>query len=634
MATSTITGTITTGISLTADSYTSPVTIAAGAAVSGGTYGVYAATSWTVDNFGTITGGAPGNFNTNGVYLKAGGVITNEAGASIYGYDTGVNIGGASASVVNAGTIVGNTGTEVAGASGVGLFATNDVLVNTGVISSSEGYGVAIGGIGSGVVSATLENAGTIIGGGGLGSVDMYASGTDLLIIDPGAVFVGAVLGGPPGSYSTIELKAGSSAGAISGLGTQYKYFYTIAIDSNAAWTVGGATVGFNGVTIDGFNSHDRLDLTDLTYGPGGTAIVSGDDLVIDGSVTIQMDGNIAGDTFQVLSDGTGGSLIEESDYTPCYCRGTRIRTPKGQIAVENLKIGDRVTTADGEILPIKWIGRRSYRDWLAVGNPEVQPIRFKAGSIADRVPARDLYVSPEHAMFIDGMLIPAHLLANGNSILKVEGMEEVEYFHLEFDHHVVILAEGAAAESFVDDDSRMLFHNADEYRRLYPEEPLNRSSEFCAPRIEAGYALETLRRRLVARATRLLPSGTPAPAIVQQGYLDRATHALVEGWAVAGAGEAPVKLAIIVNGAVIGQTFADGYRADLAKSGAGNGHCGFRFALPRRLTPDVSHRIEVRRESDWSPLTGGCVTLEPGRPAPLPPSREYRVRTNPGQEP
>jgi hypothetical protein len=212
----------------------------------------------------------------------------------------------------------------------------------------------------------------------------------------------------------------------------------------------------------------------------------------------------------------------------------------------------------------------------------------------------------------LDGVLVPAHLLVNGVSILKVEGMEEIEYFHLEFDRHVVIYAEGAAAESFVDDDSRMLFHNADEYRRLYPDEQHDRYPEFCAPRVEAGAALDMMHHRLMARAARLLPDGTATPTAVQQGYLDRATRTMVEGWAIAGTEEGPVKLAIMLNGAVIGQTVADRCRADLAKAGVGDGHCGFRFDLPDGLSPDLSHRIEVRRESDWSPLIGGCVTLEP----------------------
>jgi hypothetical protein len=51
--------------------------------------------------------------------------------------------------------------------------------------------------------------------------------------------------------------------------------------------------------------------------------------------------------------------------------------------------------------------------------------------------------------MFLDDVLVPAQHLVNGVSILKVEGVEEIEYFHLEFDRHAVIYAEGAAAESF-----------------------------------------------------------------------------------------------------------------------------------------------------------------------------------------
>ena len=105
------------------------------------------------------------------------------------------------------------------------------------------------------------------------------------------------------------------------------------------------------------------------------------------------------------------------------------------------------------------------------------------------------------------------------------------------------------------------------------------------------------------------MPDGIAGATPTRQGYLDRATRTVLEGWAFAGVGEAPVKLAILVNGAVIGQTVADRYRAGLS---VGDGHCSFRFDLPRGLSPDVSHRIEVRRESDWSPLTGGCVTLKP----------------------
>jgi Hint domain len=244
------------------------------------------------------------------------------------------------------------------------------------------------------------------------------------------------------------------------------------------------------------------------------------------------------------------------------------------------------------------------------VGNSEVQPICFKAGSIADQVPSRDLYVSPEHAMYLDGVLVPARHLVNGVSILKVEGMEEIEYFHLEFDRHVVIFAEGAAAESFVDDDSRMLFHNADEYRALYPDEPRGSPAEFCAPRVEKGAALDRIRRTLATRAAHLRPGGIAAPW-GRRGKVELVTRTLVAGWAFAGADAGPIALAILVNGAVIGRVVADDYRADLEAAGIGDGRHGFRFRLPKSLSSGTEHRIEVRRENDWTPLFGGCVTLE-----------------------
>jgi hypothetical protein len=315
--------------------------------------------------------------------------------------------------------------------------------------------------------------------------------------------------------------------------------------------------------TISGFASGDTIDLTGIPYSSAGQVnLIGGNELQItEGGHTydLQLDPSqsFTGDYFHLANDGSNGTSISENTI-PCYCRGTRMRTSKGNVAVEHLKIGDRLMTFTGAVLPIKWIGRRSYRDWLAVGNKDVQPVCFKAGSIADHAPARDLYVSPEHAMFLDGVLVPARDLVNGVSIVKVEGMEEVEYFHFEFDRHVVIYAEGAAAESFVDDDSRMLFHNADEYRLLYPDEPRRRYTAFCAPRVEGGYALDTMRRRLMARAARLLPDGTIAAAPLREGYLDLATRIVVEGWAFAGPGEGPVRLAIVVNGAVVGQTVAD----------------------------------------------------------------------------
>ena len=167
---------------------------------------------------------------------------------------------------------------------------------------------------------------------------------------------------------------------------------------------------------------------------------------------------------------------------------------------VEVLAIGDAVVTAGGDHRAIRWLGRRSYAGRFLAANPAVQPIRFRAGSLGagplgEPLPRRDLLVSPKHAMFLDGVLVSAECLLNGRSIVRESGGARVDYVHVELESHDVILAEGAASESFIDDDSRGTFHNAHEFAARYPD---GHGNDFdCAPRIESGYVLEAIRRRL-----------------------------------------------------------------------------------------------------------------------------------------
>ena len=182
-----------------------------------------------------------------------------------------------------------------------------------------------------------------------------------------------------------------------------------------------------------------------------------------------------------------------------CFLKGTSIRALGGERLFEALTPGDTLLTASGQHRAVKWIGQRSYSGRFLAANPTMQPILFASGSLGDGLPRRDLMVSPDHAMFLGGVLIPARCLVNGSTIMQQRGLKRVDYYHVELDSHDVLLAEGAPSESFLDDDSRGMFHNADEFAAMYPNAP--RSDGFCAPRVEQGAELEAIRRRLAVVA-------------------------------------------------------------------------------------------------------------------------------------
>ena len=158
-----------------------------------------------------------------------------------------------------------------------------------------------------------------------------------------------------------------------------------------------------------------------------------------------------------------------------CLLRGTHILTPHGLKRVESLLIGDHVTTARGEAMPIKWIGRQVFRRGACSRWPDsVHPICVARSALADNVPHTHLYLSPLHALFIDGVLIQVGPLVNGTSIIPAapKGMKDIEYFHIELATHEVILAEGAPVETHLNTNGREHFTNFVEYERLYGREP------------------------------------------------------------------------------------------------------------------------------------------------------------------
>jgi hypothetical protein len=156
-----------------------------------------------------------------------------------------------------------------------------------------------------------------------------------------------------------------------------------------------------------------------------------------------------------------------------CFLKGTRIATRRGEVPVEDLRIGDLVVTVRG-LQPVTWIGRRSYTRSGAPWNKEVRPIRFRPGAIADGVPSRDLYLSPWHSLFLDGFLMPAKDLVNDATITSEAPHpgHELEYYNIAFREHEVVLAEGVQADSLlIQNGEHEFFSNFAEYERLYGDE-------------------------------------------------------------------------------------------------------------------------------------------------------------------
>lgn len=156
-----------------------------------------------------------------------------------------------------------------------------------------------------------------------------------------------------------------------------------------------------------------------------------------------------------------------------CFLRGTAVLTANGEVRVEDLRAGDLLRTMDGRTMPVRWIARQSFRRSGARWEPHVLPVRIARHALDDRTPHADLYVSPYHCLYLDGVLIQAKDLVNGTSIAPAlpAAHETVDYYHLLLDSHEVVLAEGAPAETFrIEAANHEAFENFAQLERLLPE--------------------------------------------------------------------------------------------------------------------------------------------------------------------
>ena len=328
---------------------------------------------------------------------------------------------------------------------------------------------------GFGTVGGAVSNTGAIVASSGTLALTGALSGVGGVTVDTGAA-LRLALGAASGE--TIGMAAGGATLVLDDLADT---------KATIAGFVTGDTIEVNGVSAD-----------DKSYSAGVlTLTAAGNDV---GSLEIS--GNFFTSNFTLAPTGSGVVIT-----VACFAGGTRIATSRGAVAVEALRLGDQVMTVpDGRYEPIVWIGERavdcrSHPDPLAVW-----PVRIAAGAFGPARPVREMFLSPDHAVFVTGVLVPVKFLINGSSIAQVK-RDRVSYFHLELQQHEIILAEDLPVESYLATGDRADFSRDGDVIRLFPEFAARRAPDIAmlweafgaAPLVVSGPRLAAARQAVAA---------------------------------------------------------------------------------------------------------------------------------------
>ena len=409
---------------------------------------------------------------------------------------TGVQVNGISsiASISADGTRVAfqsNASTLVAGDTN----STTDVFVkdlgtgtttrvstdSAGAQSAGTSINASISGDGTRV--AFQSNASNLVTGDTNGS-------TDVFVKDLGTGTTTRVSTDSTGAQST---GGNSLAPSISADGTR------VAFSSTASNLVASDTNGQQDVFVKDLGTGTITRVSTDSAGAEGDGTSANSSISGDGTrVAFQSNAN------NLVADDTNGSTdVFEADVA-CYVTGTRIRSDVGEVAVEDLRVGDCMLTAAGAYRPIRWIGSRAMAPRRHPRPGQAQPVRIRAGALGENKPARDLCVSPGHALCLDMLgevLVPAVTPVNGSTIVQ-EDVAHVTYWHVELDGHDILLAEGLPADSYLDCGNRGFFGTgAVVDLGAGPDAGAATTADYCRPFHRDGPVVAAARARLRSRA-------------------------------------------------------------------------------------------------------------------------------------
>jgi hypothetical protein len=452
-------------------------------------------------NFGSLGGNAIVNV-TNGSTLTLGSGFTIEQSGGLNGLQNGfANALNPNDTIINAGEIDATGGTIDAHGVGVLINSGTMILQNASLVTEATGptelidSGVLIFRNASLAIPQTITATGTLFGSG----QDVGGITNDAGLVEANGGLL--TLGGPVQGNGKLQIDPGATLKLAPGDSTDIDF-----TGSNETLVTSGQLSSLTG-TIQGFGTGNTIDLPNVAFDSAGTVVWNDNVLTLTENgknSTLNLSGNYTGDAFALSKDSGTGTLITEE--TPvCFLAGTLISTPAGEREVERLAVGDRVLTAAGVSRPITWIGKgrilatRGRRD-------AATPVIVRKAALADNVPHNDLRVTKAHALCIDDVLIPVEFLINHRSILWDDQAQEVELYHIELETHDVLLANGAAAESYRDDGNRWLFQNGYSGSHLSPQPA-------CRPVLTGGPTVDSIWRQLLERSGRRgLPPLTDDP--------------------------------------------------------------------------------------------------------------------------
>ena len=367
--------------------------------------------------------------------------------------------------------------------------------------------------------AGTVELANLLLAGFGYEATAQYPTldveGADLIvdgtIANQDTVDLPSAISSSPETVTgggTIELGSGATVEAVSTV--QSEIMLNFKDSDGDLLKLDGITptdlVAFAG-TITNFSVGDTIWLPNIAASYDSVPTVAS---YIDNELTITI-----GDPESITIDLSGLGLTSTSsvgvnananggiDLVTCFAAGTRIATPLGDVPVEDLRAGDLVEVLlGGPPQPVVWVGYRHLECRRHPTPKRAWPIRIRAGAFGPGRPYRDLLLSPDHAVYANDVLIPVKRLVNGSTIDQVM-VDEIDYYHVELPRHNVLLANGLAAESFLDvNGNRGFFANGGVPVVLHPDlTALAWAANGCAPLVVTGPAFNAVREQVNALA-------------------------------------------------------------------------------------------------------------------------------------